>query len=71
MVMTTEVDVVAILGKASLSLEQWVSLQVGEVVLLDRLVSSPMDLFVNENQKFECVPSAETGRLSVEVVKVL
>jgi flagellar motor switch protein FliM len=52
-------------------LEQWLSLQVGEVVLLDRLANSPLDLFVNDNQKFECIPSADTGKLSVEVVKVL
>jgi flagellar motor switch protein FliM len=71
MVMTTEVDVVAILGKANLSLEQWLSLQVGEVILLDRLANSPLDLFVNDNHKFECAPSADTGKLSVEVVKVL
>lgn len=71
MVMTTEVDVVAVLGRASVTLDQWLSLSVGEVVLLDRLATSPLELIVNDTKKFECFPSTETGQLSVEIVKVI
>lgn len=70
MVMTTDVDVVAILGRANLALEQWLSLQVGDVLLLDRLASSPLELLVNDSQKFECTPVTDTGKMCVEVVNV-
>ena len=67
MVLTTEVDVVAVLGKANISLEDWLRLEAGEVLLLDRLASSPLDLLINDTKKYECVPQVDTGKVTVEI----
>jgi flagellar motor switch protein FliM len=71
MVLDTDVDVVAVLGKANIALEQWLQLKVGEVLLLDRLASAPLDLLVNDNKKYECVPRVDTGKISVKITQVI
>jgi flagellar motor switch protein FliM len=71
MVLTTDVDVIAVLGKASIALDEWLALEVGEVLLLDRLATSPLDLLVNDAKKYECTPSVDTGKVAVEITRVV
>jgi flagellar motor switch protein FliM len=71
MVLTTEVDVVAVLGKASIALDEWLALQAGEVLLLDRLATAPLDLLVNDTKKYEVMPSVDTGKVAVEITRVI
>jgi flagellar motor switch protein FliM len=71
MVLTTEVDVVAVLGKANIAMDEWLGLEVGEVLLLDRLASAPLDLLVNDTKKYECLPSVDTGKVAVEITRLI
>jgi flagellar motor switch protein FliM len=71
MVLDTEVDVVAVLGKANIALEQWLQLRAGEVLLLDRLAAAPLDLLVNDTKKYECVPEVDTGKVAVKILQVI
>jgi flagellar motor switch protein FliM len=71
MVLTTDVDVIAVLGKSNISLEEWLRLKTGEVLLLDRLATAPLDLLVNENKKYECVPQVDTGKVAVKITQVI
>jgi flagellar motor switch protein FliM len=71
MVLDTDVDVVAVLGRANISLEEWLRLKAGEVLLLDRLSTASLDLLVNDNKKYECEPQVDTGKVTVKITQVI
>jgi flagellar motor switch protein FliM len=65
------IPVVANLGKSVLSLEQFMELNVGDVITLDRNISDPVDIVVGNKRKFKGVPGIEGKKMAIAIEEIL
>lgn len=61
------IDVKAVLGGASVTLQELLALSVGDVVLLDRTTSQPVDLIIGGKRKFLARPGLVGKKIAVQV----
>lgn len=66
-----DVPVKAILGKSSISVSDFMGLQVGDCIRLDTKVDSEMDVYVGNIRKFTALPGANNDRYAVRVTTVV
>lgn len=63
-----KVDMSVILGKTSIAVNDFVELDVGDIIELDTKLDQPMKLYVEDKQKFYVQPGLYNNKLSVQVV---
>ena len=66
-----DIPVKAILGKSSISVSDFMGLQVGDCIRLDTKVDSEMDVYVGNIRKFTALPGANNDRYAVRVTTVV
>lgn len=66
-----DIPVKAILGKSSISISDFMGLQVGDCIRLDTKVDSEMDVYVGNIRKFTALPGANNDRYAVRVTTVV
>lgn len=66
-----EVPVKALLGKSSVSVNDFVNLQVGDVIRLDSRVDQELAIYVGNIKKFTAMPGTEEDRYAVQVTSVI
>jgi flagellar motor switch protein FliM len=66
-----EVDFEVELGRTVVSLRDLIALQVGDVLLFDKLTSMPLTARVNDHEKFKVFAGTNRDRLTVQVVDVI
>ncbi len=71
MVKRVYVPIRAVLGNSSISVGDFTSLSVGDVIRLDTRVDSEMTVFVGNLKKFTAVPGSSRDKYAVRVTKVL
>ncbi len=59
-----------IIGNATLNLKELLDLDEGDVIMLNKHVDEPADLYVNDKLKFKCIPGTHKGFNAVEIVEV-
>ncbi|MBQ5430999.1 MAG: flagellar motor switch protein FliM [Lachnospiraceae bacterium] len=65
------VPVTAVLGKSSISVSDFASLQNGDVIRLDRKVDDELDVYVGEIRKFTALPGSADKKYAVRVTTVI
>lgn len=65
------IPVIANLGKSVLSLEQFMELNVGDVITLDRDISDPVDIIVGNKRKFKGIPGIEGKKMAIAIEEIL
>lgn len=65
-----DVPVKAILGKSSVSVNDMVNLQVGDIIRLDSGLDSELEIYVGNIKKFTAVPGANKDKYAVRVTTV-
>ncbi|MCR5716311.1 MAG: flagellar motor switch protein FliM [Lachnospiraceae bacterium] len=71
MIRRVEVPVTALLGKSSISVGDFTSLQIGDVIRLDTNIDSEMDVYVGNLRKFKVVPGSNKDKYAVRVTTVI
>lgn len=66
-----DVPVKAILGKSSITVSDFMGLQIGDCIRLDTKVDSEMDVYVGNIRKFTALPGANNDRYAVRVTTVV
>lgn len=66
-----EVPVKALLGRSSVSVNDFVNLQVGDVIRLDSRVDQELSIYVGDIRKFTAMPGTEDDRYAVQVTSVI
>lgn len=66
-----DVPMKAILGKSSISVSDFIDLQVGDCIRLDRRVDSEMDIYVGNIKKFTALPGANRDAYAVRITSVI
>lgn len=67
-VRTIDVDVRVILGAAGIELKDYLKLQAGDVLVLDRKVGEPLDVRAGEQMGFTGQPGRVGGKLAVRIL---
>lgn len=66
-----EVPIKALLGKSSVSVNDFVNLQVGDVIRLDTRVDSELPVYVGNIKKFTAMPGTNEDHYAVQVTTVI
>lgn len=65
------IPVKAVLGKSAVSVNDFVNLQVGDIIRLNRKVEDEMDIFVGNIRKFTALPGSASEAYAVRITSVL
>ncbi len=65
------VDLTVIAGQSQLSVNDFLQLQEGDVLILDRKVEQDMDVFVGENLKYKAQAGRSGDRLAVQITALV
>lgn len=66
-----DVPVKAILGRSQVSVNDFLNLQVGDIIRLDARVDSEMEVFVGNIKKFTALPGSNRDQYAVRVASVI
>lgn len=65
------VPVKAILGKSTISIEDFANIQAGDIIKLDRPVDQELDIYVGDIRKFTAMPGASDGNNAVRITDII
>lgn len=67
----TRVPVRALLGKSTISVNDFMNVQIGDIIKLDSKVDDELDVFVGNIMKFKALPGATSDSYAVRVTSVI
>lgn len=68
---TTRIPVRGLLGKTTLTVSDFISLQVGDIVTLDSFVNSDLEVMVGNLLKFTAKPGTSKGKNAIQITSVI
>ena len=71
MIKRANVPVKAILGKSVISVNDFASLQLGDIIRLDREVEDELDIYVGNIRKFTALPGSSDDKYAVRITSVI
>ena len=71
MIRKVDVPIRAILGKSSISVSDFMNLQVGDCIRLNSRVEDDMEVYVGNIKKFTALPGTERESYAVRVTSVI
>jgi len=66
-----QIPVRAVLGKSMVSVNDFMNLQIGDVIRLNSRVDDELDVYVGNMKKFKALPGASSDLYAVRVTSVL
>lgn len=66
-----DVPVKVIMGQSTISVNDFVNLQLGDIIRLDTGVDTELDVYVGNIKKFRAVPGTEKDKFAVQVTEVI
>ncbi len=66
-----DIPVKAILGNSSISVEDFMNLQIGDIIRLDSSLESDLTVYVGNIKKFTAVPGSSKDKYAVQVTSVI
>jgi flagellar motor switch protein FliM len=71
MIKRISVSVKAVLGRSSISVGDFTTLQTGDVIRLDNSVDSELEVYVGNLKKFRAVPGSNKDKYAVRVTSII
>lgn len=71
MIRRVDVPVKALLGKSTITVNDFVNLQVGDIIRLDTSETDEMDVYVGNIKKFKAMPGKNGENYAVRVTSVI
>lgn len=71
MIRRAEVPVKAVLGRSTITVDDFVNLQCGDIIRLDTLTGSEMPIYVGNIKKFMAMPGKSSDKYAVRVTSVI
>ncbi|MBR5375708.1 MAG: flagellar motor switch protein FliM [Lachnospiraceae bacterium] len=66
-----QIPIMAVLGESSITVTDFVNLQVGDIIRLDSRVAQDMDVYVGNIRKFKALPGSTKDSYAVRVTEVI
>jgi flagellar motor switch protein FliM len=63
----SDLSVRAIIGSTDISVEELLNVRPGDVLVLNRKISEPIDIFVDEQLKFKGIPGKNNNKVAIKV----
>ena len=67
----TQVPVTAVVGKTTVRVNDFINLQVGDIIKLDSYISSDMDIMVGDMLKFHAKPGISRGKNAIQITSLI
>ena len=67
----TEMPLKAVLGKSTISVNDFAHLHIGDIIRLDVKVNDEMDIYVGNIKKFKALPGASGDKYAVRVTSII
>lgn len=64
-----ELEIEVLLGKAQVNVSEFIGLNIGDILVLDTKVNSPMKIMVDNKEKIYVQPGLYNGKLAVQVIE--
>ncbi len=71
LIQRSEIPIRAILGNSTISVNDFANLQKGDIIKLDSVVDSELDVFVGDIRKFKALPGTSNDNYAVRVTTVI
>lgn len=71
MIRRVEIPIKAVLGKSTISVSDFLNLQVGDCIRLDSRVDTDMEVYVGNIKKFTALPGTEKDSYAVQITSVI
>ena len=71
MIRRVDIPIKAVLGKSTISVSDFLNLQVGDCIRLDSRVDTDMDVYVGNIKKFTALPGTERDSYAVQITSVI
>lgn len=71
LIQRAQVPIKAVLGKSTISVNDFISLQPGDIIRLDRKVEDELDIYVGTIRKFTALPGASGKNYAVRITSVI
>ena len=71
MIRRVDIPIKAVLGKSTISVNDFLNLQVGDCIRLDSRVDTDMDVYVGNIKKFTALPGTERDSYAVQITSVI
>ena len=71
LIRSTQVPVTAVLGNSTISVNDFISLQNGDIIRLDRKADDELDVYVGAIKKFNALPGTYDNKYAVRVTNVI
>ncbi|MDY3658329.1 MAG: flagellar motor switch protein FliM [Lachnospiraceae bacterium] len=71
MIRRVDIPIKAVLGKSTISVSDFLNLQVGDCIRLDSRVDTDMQVYVGNIKKFTALPGAERDSYAVQITSVI
>ncbi len=66
-----QIPIKALLGKSSISVMDFINLQVGDIIKLDTMVEDELDVYVGNIVKFKALPGSGADNYAVKVTEII
>lgn len=66
-----QIPIKALLGKSSISVMDFINLQIGDIIKLDTMVEDELDVYVGNIVKFRALPGAGSDKYAVKVTEII
>lgn len=66
-----QIPIKAVLGNSSISVDDFINLQVGDIIRLDREVEDDLNIYVGNIKKFTAIPGATGSNYAVRITSVI
>ncbi len=66
-----QIPIKALLGKSSISVMDFINLQVGDIIKLDTMVEDELDVYVGNIVKFKALPGSGADKYAVKVTEII
>ena len=66
-----QIPIKAVLGNSSISVDDFINLQVGDIIRLDRGVDEDLNIYVGNIKKFAALPGATGNNYAVRITSVI
>ncbi len=67
---TVKVNLEVRLGEVDMTVGDFIQLEKGDVLQLNKHISTPLDMYIEDKQKFKVVSGKQKGSLAVKIIKI-
>ena len=71
MIQKVDIPIKAVLGKSTISVNDFMGLQLGDIIRLDSYVDSDLSVYVGNIRKFTALPGSNKDHYAIQVTTVI